>query len=169
MLDTTQATAHHAEMQRCILELDAVAVQKLWRHIAPHMSQPQSDEEALAGLHMARTGLAAAPFPARAYSHSWLMERGLPSQLPDRLKPRAERLYPWIVTAAAFSINFRSKFLRPIESLVTGAISKRMCELWAEHKKAPDAQLVLKEICDTKNATIKKLVGAIASKVDKDL
>ena len=156
--------AHGAEMKRCIIELDIDAAQRLWHHMAPHMAKPESDEQTLMVLHMARTALDSAKFEARAYSHAWLCERSLPSQLPDKLKPRADRLYPRIVTAAAYSINFKSSFLKPIKSLVMKAIDERMNELWADSKKTPDAQLVLKEICDTKNNIMRALVGSFTKK-----
>jgi len=170
MLNDVNNAPHRAEMQRCIADLDVEAAQRLWHHMAPHMSQPKSSEETLAVLHMARTALDAAAFKDRAYSHAWLAERALPSQLPDRLKPRAERLYPHIVTAAAYSINYKSVFLRPIKPLVMKAIGEKINELWADHKGKPDPQLVLKTICDTKNKTMRKLTGVIsAALVDKAL
>jgi hypothetical protein len=135
------------------------------------MPQPKTKKDTLATLHVCRTVNEKADFKLRAYSHAWLIERSLPSQLPDHLKPRAERLYPRIVTAAAYSINFRSPFLKPIKPLVLQAIDARMNELWADNKnKAPDSQLVLKEICDTKNNMMRKLIGsAVSANIDKDL
>ena len=146
-------------MERCILELDITGAERLWQYIAPHMPQPKSTDETLATLHMARTATEKAHWRLRCYSHSWLCERSLPSQLPDHLKPRAERIYPWIVRAAAFTFNTRSPYLKPLKPLVLKAIDERMNELWAD--KRNDDATVLKEIDETKKRTIKKYIGII--------
>ena len=95
---------HDTEMRRCLLDIDVAGVKALWAHLAPHLPQPD-DAQALAALHVARTAAESMPLAKRAYSHRWLTERNLPSQLPDRLKPSAERLYPETVGAVGISAN----------------------------------------------------------------
>lgn len=98
---------HAAEFRRCLDECDVPAVRALWAHVAPELPQPRDDAEALASIHGARTYTRALPFWKRAYSHSWLVERGLPSGLPDHLRPRAERLYPRVVDAVGIAVRGR--------------------------------------------------------------
>jgi hypothetical protein len=52
-------------------------------------------------------------FKARAWSHRWLTERALPSGLPDRLKPSAERVYSRVVEGVGISVNCRNPVLKP--------------------------------------------------------
>lgn len=96
---------HAAEMRRCLVDLDAVQARTLWGHIAPHLPAPRTDAEALVALHMGRTAAASIPLRLRAYSHAWLTERGLPSQLPDRLRPWAERVYPVAVGMVGVAVK----------------------------------------------------------------
>jgi hypothetical protein len=83
--------------RRCLIELDVVGICDLWFHAAPHLPQPKNNEEALISLHYARTQAGSIPVRLRCYSHSWLCERGLPSSLPDWMKPKAVRLYPHVI------------------------------------------------------------------------
>src|SRR5262245_50486659 len=146
-------------MRRCLVELDTVQATRLWKHVAPNLPQPESHAEALATLHLARTGARSVPFRHRAYSHSWLKERGLPSNLPDRLRPRAERMYPRIVEAVGFAPNFRSPILKPIREHVIQGVCERIEECYAE--KRTDPEFVKQQILETKDRIIKRLVGMI--------
>ena len=91
--------------RRALIDCDVALVRRMWIHIAPHLPQPNSDEQALAEIHAARTGASSIGFNHRAYSHSWLIERGLPSMLPDDLKPKAERMYPRVVDAVGIGVK----------------------------------------------------------------
>lgn len=82
---------------------DVAGLRKAWKHFAPNMPQPKTFEAAEIVLHHARTQAQSVTLGARAYSHKWLTERGLPSGLPDHLKPSAERLYPRIVLAVGIA------------------------------------------------------------------
>lgn len=83
--------------------LDVPLLRKMWAHAKPNMPQAANDDEALIVAHMTRTQMGAIRFRHRAYSHAWLVERGLPSQLPDHLRPRAERICPVIVPAVGIA------------------------------------------------------------------
>lgn len=96
---------HSAEMLRCLRDCDVEGIRALWAHVSPHLPQPESDADALASIHMARTQTQPMPFRLRAYSHAWLTERGLPSQLPDNLRPRAQRIYPVIVEGVGIAVS----------------------------------------------------------------
>jgi len=92
---------NHADaFRRCLIELDVVGICDLWFRHAPHLPQPKNNEEALITLHYARTEAWSIPVRLRCYSHAWLTERGLPSALPDWLRPKVRRLYPHKVDAA---------------------------------------------------------------------
>src|SRR6476620_6475738 len=97
-----------AAMRQCLEEANAPAVRKLWAEMCPHLPQPESDFEALACLHRARTEARSMPLNLRAYSHRWLLDRGFPSGLPDHLKPKADRLYPQVVSAVGIAVTVRS-------------------------------------------------------------
>jgi len=94
---------HEAEMRRCLEALDVEGARRLWHHLAPHMAGC-GNAEALASLHMARTQAESIAFRLRAYSHRWLTDNGYPSGLPDEMKPKAERIYPTIVTTVGISV-----------------------------------------------------------------
>jgi hypothetical protein len=95
----------HADVMRQALEtLDVGVLRRLWAEVSPHLPQP-GEADALATAHMARTQMDALPRRLRFYSHRWLVERGLPSQLPDRMRASAERMYPVRVGAVGISVS----------------------------------------------------------------
>lgn len=105
-------------------ELDIALIRKLWAHVMPHLPQPQTNEEALTCAHIARTASQSLDFKYKAYSHSWLRERGLPSQLPDSLRPRAERLYPTTIPAVGIAVRYRA----PTSLLIRGAMEEAVLD-----------------------------------------
>lgn len=123
-----------ASFRRALVHLDISLIRKVWRHVQPHLPQPQSDHDALAAMHMARTAAESVPAKLRAYSHRWLVERGLPSQLPDRLKPDAERLYPVTVGAVGISVNSRHEVVR---DSVRGAMEDAVADCYANGDESP--------------------------------
>lgn len=125
---------HEAEMRRCLEALDVEGVRKLWAHIAPQFARC-TDAEALAALHMARTAAESLPLRLRAYSHRWLSDHGYPSALPDALRPRAERIYPKIVTAVGISVI--SKY-RQVADEVGGAMLDVVENAYADGKEDPE-------------------------------
>lgn len=67
---------HSQEFLRCLTTLDIPGVRKLWHHVAPHLHQPQTDEEALHTLHLARSRMEKQlPASLVTYSKNWLQER----------------------------------------------------------------------------------------------
>lgn len=66
---------HDAEFRRCLLELDVAGIRALWQHLSPGLPQPQSEDETLHTIHLARVGMATLPAQQRAYSEAWLKER----------------------------------------------------------------------------------------------
>lgn len=146
-----------AEFRRCLVGLDIAGIKAIWGHAFPNMPQPSSDEQALLCLHMARTQAKSIQFPLRAYSHRWLTERGYPSQLPDELKPSAERMYPVVVTAVGISVNYTAKHLKPAGKLIEKAIAATIEDAYANGDTEPD--LIKTLIEETSQRERKKLFG----------
>src|ERR1700694_445738 len=87
------------DVRRALEECDTAAMRRLWARAMPHLPQPQTEFDTQATLHLARTAAESVRFRLRAWSHRWLLDHGLPSQLPDELKPRAEQLCPVVKTS----------------------------------------------------------------------
>lgn len=124
----------------------------------PHLPAPLDHASAEISLHMARTQADWLPIKPRAYSHRWLLERDLPSQLPDALKPSAERLYPVVVEAVLISANSNSPLMRPAMKLVEQAMSDAVSEAHADGRLS-DSQFVRGRIQDARKREIIKLFG----------
>ena len=80
---------------------DVSRTRHLWAQVSPEMPQPQTDDEAEVIMHQARTAADSVPMQKRIYSHAFLDERGLPSHLPDGMKPPRERHGPPVIFPAA--------------------------------------------------------------------
>ena len=66
-------------------------------------------------MHRARTSASSIPVHLRLYSHAWLEERGLPSGLPDKLRPSMEQVFPRIVPAVGVAVKTLSRDPERIE------------------------------------------------------
>jgi hypothetical protein len=108
--------------RQALEELDIPLLRKMWAHAKPHMPQPENDVDALVVAHIARTSVPMIRFRHRAYSHAWLIERGLPSQLPDRLRPRAERIYPVIVPGVGIAVRHSTPVSLAIRRAMENAV-----------------------------------------------
>ena len=92
----------------------------------------------LATIHLARTQSQAMRFNLRAWSHRWLAERGLPSMLPDDLRPRAERLYPRKVTSVGVGVMAMTEGSAPLARAIEGAMSDAVMDAYAEGREEPE-------------------------------
>jgi hypothetical protein len=105
-----RSQVHATELRRCLVDCDVDALLGLWKMLYPTQTPPETRQDCLIAIHIARTGSARLPFRFRAYSHQWLKDNLPPdlaakaSQLPDELKPRAERMYPRIVEAVGICV-----------------------------------------------------------------
>lgn len=115
----------------------AATVQKMWRHVAPHLARPLTREQAEIVMHRARTEAESLGFPLRAYSHRWLTERGLPSGLPDHLRPRAERCEPVVVDAVGIAVKPSRPDFAPAAPLIRTAMSNKVMEMYADGVNDP--------------------------------
>jgi hypothetical protein len=113
---------HGSEFHRCLIELDIDGIRGLHQATS---GQLLSEAETLTSLHYARTCANSLPLAARLYSHAWLCERGLPSGLPDELKPRADRLCPRQVRAVGIAVNTlagKTELARMLEKAMSDSV-----------------------------------------------
>lgn len=146
------------EMQKCMVTLDVERARELWRIVFSHLPPINSDEEMLRTLHLARTQSEPLAARLRYYSHQWLLERGLPSALPDDLRPSAEKMYPSVTRAVGISVNSGSELFKPIVTLVRGAMEQSVLETFADGH-AKDDEVVRRRMMEAKRTTVRKLLG----------
>jgi hypothetical protein len=144
---------------RTLLEAgDVDALRGAWAMAAPHLPQPETREDAEIVMHHARTTAESISFRKRAYSHAWLTERALPSGLPDELRPRAERMYPVVVSAVGISVNTKNEFLKPVIAEVRGAMEHAVLEAEADGK-LKDSEHVQQRMFEARERTYRQLLG----------
>lgn len=153
---------HNNEFLRCLTTLDVAGIRKLWQHVSPGLPQPKTDHEALATMHIARTVSKAVPAKARLYSHDWLLDHGMPSQLPDELLPPARRQEKRIVGAVGISVNSRSPELQPVAKAVEKAMSDAVADAYDAGRT--DTDFVRARMDEAAKLTRRKLLGSLASK-----
>jgi hypothetical protein len=144
-------------MRECLEACDVARLRALWAEMSPRLPQPKDDAEALICLHHARTQAKSVRFRLRAYSHRWLVERGYPSGLPDRLKPRAEQMAPKIVEAVAIVSLAGSSLTAPIAGLVRDAMSDAVAECYADGRTDPET--VRSRILEARAKSVHQLIG----------
>lgn len=127
-------TDYSSAFRQCLLDVDVATMRKLHAYMSPHLPPAGTDEEVEISIHIARTATISIRFKERAYSHTWLTERSLPSQLPDDLRPHAERMYPRVVSAVGISVNFLSSEMKPVEVAVRSAMEDAVREVHADGK-----------------------------------
>lgn len=142
---------------------DVDLLQRMWATWFPHAYRPQNWQEAEIQLHLARTKAQNVPLRLRCYSHHWLIERELPSMLPDDLKPKAESYRPKIASAVGFAWGTHSKIMKPAEPIIVRAVSDRIEEMALDGMLESNPDGVRTEMLLTKNRVLHKLFGNIAS------
>jgi hypothetical protein len=136
---------------------DVDALRGAWAKIAPHLPQPETREKAEIVMHMARTSLKTLPLRRRAWSHRWLAERDLPSQLPDELRPRAERMYPIVAEGVGISVNTKNPLLQPLVGHVRKSMEDAVSECYAD--KRTDPVFVTARMTEARERTYETLLG----------
>lgn len=127
--------------------------------VMPHLPQIRSRDVAEIVMHRARTGAESVSLRARAYSHAWLLERRLDSDLPDRLKPAAERLYPTIKEAVGYGFKIRFEPLRPAGKLVEKAVHLAINDVYANEGPHPNVALVKRQMTEARDDEVRRLFG----------
>lgn len=143
------------DLRRCLETLDVEGARRIWSELAPHLPQPESRDDALVTLHLARTGTESIPLGPRAYSHRWLSDAGLPSNLPDHLRPEAERLYPKISPAVGIAVVARSEETEPLARMIESAMSAAVAEVHADGKIL-DTDLVKARMAEARKRVTKE-------------
>jgi hypothetical protein len=146
-----------AQFRAALREGDFHLLRVLHSAAFPHLPAPESDDAAEVSLHMARTQSDWLADRARCYSHAWLAERGLPSQLPDELKPKADRLYPRIVEAVFVSANTNSALLKPVAMQVQRSMCDAVEDCFANGDRDP--ALVRTRMAEARARTFRALIG----------
>lgn len=145
-----------AEFRNLLEAGDVEGCRAYSRAHTPHLPQAETREDAEVVMHHTRTAVDALTLKARAYSHRWLCERGLPSGLPDELKPSAERLYPRVVEAVLISVLNR-KGMEQAKPIVEAEIAEVVADAYASGRTDPGYVSGL--ISDTKARSIRSLFG----------
>lgn len=120
--------AKASALRRILTDLDVVEVLRLWPECFPQFPRPTSKGEALATLHLARTQAESIPLALRRYSHQWLTERGLPSHLPDALRP------PIVARAVGIMVSARDP---EVAAAIRGAMSAAVAGAYADGRTEP--------------------------------
>lgn len=110
--------------RRCLSALDVDAARLMWSATFPHLPPLGSDADILAMLHRARTEAESSPEKDRLYSHRWLIERGIPSGLPDRMKAKADRIYPEKVMSVGVATKTRSCLANAVHDAMVYAVNE---------------------------------------------
>lgn len=136
---------------------DVREVRRISEALHPHLPRAESDAAAEISMHMARTQVDALPLQTRVYSHRWLTERSLPSQLPDELKPSAERLFPTVAEAVFVSANVFNPEFKPAAAIVQRAMCDAVEDAYANGDREPS--LVRRLMGEARRKTWKQLIG----------
>lgn len=144
---------------------DVRRLRRIWQSQFPHLPQPRDRREAEISLHIARTAADTVAFRLRAYSHAWLNERGLPSKLPDGLKPKADRIYPQVQEAVGISLNTSKEWLAPALPIVRKAMADSVEDCFANGDRDP--QLVKAQMMEAKDRTFRSLFGGNYGREEK--
>jgi hypothetical protein len=137
---------------------DVAGCRKFWAEKFPNMPQPKTQQEAEVTMHRARTEANSVSLRARAYSHAWLIERGMESGLPDDLKPKAQQIHPVRAVAVGISVNFRSDWMRDAAVQVRGAMEGAVLDAHA-HGKIEDTPFVRARMFEARDREMRSLFG----------
>lgn len=153
----TPSFKDQAIARRAIADLDVDTARRHWSSMFP--GQPIVDDaRILAMLHLSRTMTPGIADRLRFYSHRWLIDRNLPTFLPDRLRAKAEREYPVVKTGVGVAVRFQSPLLKPIGAQVEAAMADAVLEAEADGKMN-DVDHVRRRMAQAKAETMSKLIG----------
>jgi hypothetical protein len=150
----------HEDFRVALEAGDIRLCRKMWAAFMPHLPVP-SAEQAETVMHHARTGAETISFKARAWSHRWLCERGLPSALPDKLKPSAERLYPVVAEGVGISVNSRNPYLKPAMVEVRQSMEMVVADCYANGDRDP--AIVGPRMNAARDRTMRQLFGSLTT------
>lgn len=150
---------HSAEARRILLALDVNAMRKFDRFMSPNKPADMigTDYDVLCGMHAARTLLDILPLRHREYSHRWLKERGLPSQLPLHLWEAAERPDPRVVEGVGIMVAASSPELEPAALLVRERMENVVLDAYAD-SNSPDPKKLHDRMMEARRKELRGLV-----------
>lgn len=147
-----------AAFRQLLEEGDVTALVDTWAQLRPGMPRPETRDQAEIILHLARTATESVGLKYRAWSHRWLTERDLPSQLPDHLRPLAERMYPAIAEGVGISVRLGDNpLLKPAAAEIQSAMSDAVEDCYAESRT--DVSFVRARMGEAKDRTMRALFG----------
>ena len=138
---------------------DVKSFRQAWNLTAPG-NPIKTDVEAELVFHVSRTKISKVRLKQRAYSHRWLTERGYPSDLPDELREKAERMYPTKVECVAICVAASSPFGVEMAKIIEKAMTDAVADVYASNKH-PDDELVRERILHAKAAAEKAILGRL--------
>jgi len=130
---------------------------RIWVEAFPHLPPLETDQAAEIALHRARTEAESVPLNLRAWSHRWMVERGYPSGLPDRLRPSAEQLCPKIAEMVGIFVKPASEATAPAALEIRQAMSDAVEDAYAEGRTDP--AFVRARMADARQRARKSLFG----------
>jgi hypothetical protein len=146
---------------QALCDSDVGLLCRIWKDQFPDMPQPANLGEAEIQMRMTQTKVFNVPFKVRAYAHRWLTERGLPSQLPDHLKPKAERAFPIIKTSVGIAFSFSEPLMAPAFSEISLSMENAVLEAY-NGKDVADQEFVKVRMEAAKQKTMRQLFGTTA-------
>lgn len=150
----------HADvMLQVLADLDVDTFRSLWSEVFPHLPPVKDDTEALVAIHLARTASDRTATEKRLYSHDWLIERGLPSQLPNELKRSSERVIPRTVTAVGLAVKARNPENAGAALIIRGEMERAVLEAEADGRLNDDDH-VRQRVQEARRKIRKQLFGA---------
>jgi hypothetical protein len=151
-----------SEFRQALRDADPAALRRIWTAVFPDMPQPNDDAEAAVTMHMTRTSAAWLPERARFYSHQWLVERGLPSMLPEKLKAKAERYYANVQPGVGIALRSDKEWLKPALPSLVGAMQRAVID--RQELITADPERLKDEILIAKNDEFRRLFGAATAR-----
>lgn len=152
--------ASAAEFRAALASGDTRLVRKCAAAAMPHLPQPETDEEAEVLMHVARTETQSLPIKLRLWSHRWLSERGLPSHLPDELRPKAEQVHPIVAEGVLVAVMAQTEEMKPFARQLERAMSDAVADAYANGDTAP--ALVRRRMQEARSRTYRELLGTTA-------
>lgn len=147
------------EFQQALRDRDIPALMRLSKVLFPADQQPKDERDALAMMHIARTGASFLSMAARSYSHFWCQDNGVPSMLPAHLLPKAERFRPTVKKAVGIALATGKEWLKPAIPILGMAMAKQVTDN-AELIEG-DPGLLRDKILFAKGDEFKRLFGAL--------
>lgn len=143
------------EVRRILMDLDVPAMRRAHAELSPGQN-PGTDLDVLAGMHGARTQLDNIPLRHRQYSHRWLTERNLPSQLPPPLWEK-DPFVPRVVEGVGIMVGAFSEELEPAALLVRREMENVVLDAYAD-SISPDPRALQRRMMEARKKELRGLV-----------